>query len=115
MLRGEGKVKKPMAITGKLLNTYYNQAVTLGIEVRATDRNLSVFLPIRGNSRTRCEPNAHRLTKSERRELEIQKKEARAEEYIRLLERHEWSRAELARYLGVSRAWVTTVLNNLDN
>ena len=102
-----------MAISGKLLNTYYNQSVTSPIKVRVDGQKLSVFLPIRGNSRTRCEPNAHRLTKSERRELEIQKKEARAEEYIRLLERHDWSKAELARRLGVSRAWVSMVLNRL--
>ena len=113
MLRGEGKVKKPIQVYGKLLNTYYNQSVTSPIKVRVDGQKLSVFLPIRGNSRTRCEPNAHRLTKSERRELEIQKKEARAEEYIRLLERHDWSKAELARRLGVSRAWVSMVLNRL--
>lgn len=115
MLRGEGKVKKPFQVRGKLLNTYYNQAVTSQIKVRTTGHNMSVFLPIRGNSRTRCETQAHRLTISERRELEIQKKEARAEEYIRLLERHGWTKAELARRLGVSRVWVTTVLRSSDN
>ena len=71
-------------------------------------------MPIRGNSRTRCETNAHRLTNSERRELEIQKKEARIEEYNRLLEQHGWTRAQLAKHLGVSRVWVTTVLKNKD-
>jgi len=79
--------------------------------VKVEGQNLSVLMPIRGNSRTRCETLRHRLTKSERRELENQKKEARTEEYIRLLERYDLSRAELARRLGVSRAWVTTVLN----
>ena len=83
--------------------------------MKVAGHNLSIFMPIRGNSRTRCETLRHRLTKSERRELEIQKKEARAEEYIRLLERHDLSRADLARRLGVSRAWVTTVLQGSDN
>ena len=110
MLRGEGKVKKPFQVHGKLLNTYYNQSVTSPIKVKIAGQNLSIFMPIRGNSRTRCEPHAHRLTIFERRELEKRKKEARTEEYIRLLDRHDWSRADLARYLGVSRAWVTTVL-----
>ena len=110
LLRREGKVKKPFQVHGKLLNTYYNQSVTPTTKVKIDGQNMSVFLPIRRNSRTRCEPHAHRLTLSDRRELETQKKEARAEEYIRLLERHEWSQAELARRLGVSRSWVTTVL-----
>jgi len=115
LLRGEGKVKKPFPVHGKLLNTYYNQSVTSPIKVQVTGQNLSVFLPIRRNSRTRCELNAQRLTVFERRELEKRKKEARVEEYLRLLERHEWSRSQLAKYLGVSRAWVTTVLRNIDN
>ena len=100
-----------MAISGKLLNTYYNQSVTSPINVKVAGQNMSVFLPIRGNSRTRCEPHAQHLTIPERRELEKQKKEARFEEYIRLQERHEWSRAQLAKHLGVSRAWVSMVLN----
>jgi hypothetical protein len=111
MLRRDGKVKKPFQVPGKLLNAYYNQGVTFPIKVKATWQNMSVFLPTRGNSRTRCEALYHRLTVFERLELEKLKKEARVEEYIRLLERHEWSRAQLARHLCVSRAWVTTVLN----
>ena len=83
--------------------------------MKVAGQKLSIFIPIRGNARTRCELHAHRLTNSERRELEIQKKEARIEEYNRLLEQHGWSRAELARRLGVSRVWVTTVLRNMDN
>lgn len=112
LLQKGGKVKKPFQVHGKLLNTYYNQSVTSPIKVRVDGQKLSIFIPIRGNSRTRCEPNAHRLTKSERRELEIQKKEARIKEYNHLLEQHGWSRAELARRLGVSRDWVSTVLRN---
>ena len=83
--------------------------------MKVAGQNLSVFMPIRGNSRTRCETNAGRLTILERRELENRKKEARTEEYIRLLERYNLSRAELARRLGVSRAWVTTVLRDPDS
>ena len=50
---------------------------------------MTVLVPISPNSRTRCEPRTHRLTISERREFEKQKKEARFEEYIRLMERYE--------------------------
>ncbi len=74
------------------------------------DGILTVLVPISPNSRKRCEPHAHRLTIFDKRELEKRKKEARFEEYIRLIERYDLSRAELARRLGVSRAWVTTVL-----
>ena len=112
MLRGEGKVKKPFQVHGKLLNTYYNQSVTPTIKVKIDGQNMSVFLPIRGNSRTRCETLHHRLTLFEVREKEKRVQLARANEYQGLLDKTGWSRAELARQLGVSRAWVTTVLNN---
>jgi len=85
LLRGEGKVKKPFSVHGKLLNTYYNQAVTPPIEVTVAGQNLSVFLPIRGNSRTRCETHAHRLTLEELREVEKQKCIARTREYRGLM------------------------------
>ncbi len=38
--------------------------------------------------------------------------EARAHRFQRLMDENGWSRAELARQLGVSRAWVTKVLSN---
>ena len=55
---------------------------------------------------------SHRwLTIQEVREQEKQQRVARAKEYQDLLDKHGWSRAELARQLGVSRAWTTSVLN----
>jgi hypothetical protein len=54
---------------------------------------------------------AHRwLTLPEIREQEKQQRLARAIEYQGLLDKNGWTRAELARQLGVSRVWVTTVL-----
>lgn len=35
----------------------------------------------------------------------------RKKRYIKLLKKNNWTRAELARHLGVSRTWVTKVLN----
>ena len=35
----------------------------------------------------------------------------RAARFKRLMDENDWTRAELARQLGVSRAWVTKVLN----
>ena len=56
---------------------------------------------------------SHRwLTIQEVRDQEKQQRLARAKKYQGLLEMNDWSKAELARYLGVSRAWVTTVLRN---
>ncbi|MBT4362453.1 MAG: helix-turn-helix transcriptional regulator [Candidatus Marinimicrobia bacterium] len=54
---------------------------------------------------------SHRwLTIQEVREKERRARLARAREYRKLLEKNGWTRAELARQLGVSRVWVTTVL-----
>ena len=92
-------------------NVHYNHGLTNDQQFSVKDGKLTVLVPISPNSRNRCEPHVHRLTISERRDFEKQKKEARFEEYIRLMERYELSRSELARRLGVSRAWVTTVLN----
>ena len=55
------------------------------------------------------------LTIQEVREQENRQRIARAMEYQGLLDKHSWTRAELARQLGVSRAWVSTVLRNLDD
>ncbi len=35
----------------------------------------------------------------------------RKKRFIKLMEKNGWTKAELARHLGVSRAWVTKVLN----
>jgi hypothetical protein len=51
-----------------------------------------------------------RITLEERREFEKQQRIARAKEYQGLMYKNGWTRAELARQLGVSRVWVTTVL-----
>ncbi len=39
-------------------------------------------------------------------------KTERKKRYIKLMKMNNWTRAELARNLGVSRVWVTKVLNN---
>jgi len=36
----------------------------------------------------------------------------RKKRYIELMKNNNWTRAELARHLGVSRVWITKVLNN---
>ena len=110
-LRRDDKVKNPIPVPISIRNIQYNQNLMTIPLLTIKDGKMTVFLPISANSRNRCEPRPHRLTISERREFEKQKKEVRFEEYIRLLERHEWSRADLARYLGASRAWVSMVLN----
>ena len=41
------------------------------------------------------------------------KSTARADEYQKMIEENGWSKADLARHLGVSRAWVTIVMREL--
>ena len=38
-------------------------------------------------------------------------KQERKKRYCNLMKKNNWTRAELARHLGVSRAWVSKVLN----
>lgn len=40
-------------------------------------------------------------------------KTERKKRFIKLMKRNSWTRADLARYLGVSRAWISKVLKNL--
>ena len=115
MLRRDGKNKNPIPISISIRNIVNNHELTPGEQFTVKDGKMSVLLPISPNSRSRCEPHQKWLTKCQKNELRRRKKETRYEHFIRLLERNDWTRAELARYLGVSRAWVTTVLNNLDN
>ncbi len=41
------------------------------------------------------------------------KRTEKVKEYKRLMINNEWTKADLARHLGVSRAWVTTVMKAL--
>lgn len=42
----------------------------------------------------------------------IESKAKRKKRYIKLMKKNKWTRAKLARHIGVSRAWITKVLNN---
>jgi len=110
-LRRDGKNKNPIPISISMLNILNNQDLMPDHQFTVKNGKLTVLVPISPNSRNRCEPPVHRLTISGRRRLEKYRKETRFEHFTRLLEQQEWTRAELARYLGVSRAWVSTVLN----
>ena len=39
-------------------------------------------------------------------------KDERMDRFIKLIKKNKWTKAELARHLGVSRDWVSKVLNN---
>jgi len=94
-----------------MLNILNNQDLMPDQQFTVKNGKLTVLVPISPNSRNRCEPHQKWLTKCQKNEFRRRKKESRYEHFIRLLERNDWTRAELARYLGVSRAWVSTVLN----
>jgi DNA-binding XRE family transcriptional regulator len=42
------------------------------------------------------------------------KKTIRSIEFQKLIEENDWTKADLARHLGVSRAWVTIVMRELE-
>ena len=46
------------------------------------------------------------------RTITRESKEAREERFIELMKKNDWTRAELARQLGVSRSWITKVLKD---
>ena len=55
-----------------------------------------------------------KLTREELNEYYREERVQRAIEYQKLIEENGWSKADLARYLGVSRAWVTIVMRELE-
>ena len=52
-----------------------------------------------------------RLTRAEYLDKCIDRREGRAYEFHQLMNENGWTRADLAKYLGVSRAWISRVLN----
>ncbi|MFC1593433.1 hypothetical protein ACFL3O_00680 [Candidatus Neomarinimicrobiota bacterium] len=55
------------------------------------------------------------LGKEPKKVLPITIRESKADRkkrFVKLMKKNNWTRAELARYLGVSRVWITKVLNN---
>jgi hypothetical protein len=55
-----------------------------------------------------------KLTRKELNEYYRKERIHRSKEYQKLMEENDWSKADLARYLGVSRAWVTIVMRELE-
>lgn len=55
-----------------------------------------------------------RLTLSQLRQKWVDAKLKRAKEYQKLIDENGWTKAELARQLGVSQVWVTRVLKKLS-
>ena len=53
------------------------------------------------------------LTREELNDYYRKERINRSIEYQKLIEENDWSKADLARYLGVSRAWVTIVMREL--
>jgi len=54
-----------------------------------------------------------KLTRQELNDYYRKERILRSKEYQKLMEANGWSKAELARHLGVSRAWVTMVMREL--
>jgi hypothetical protein len=56
-----------------------------------------------------------KLTRQEMNEHYRKERIHRSEEYQKLMKENGWSKADLARYLGVSPAWVTMVMRELES
>ena len=54
------------------------------------------------------------LTREELNDYYRKERINRSIEYQKMIEENSWSKANLARYLGVSRAWVTIVMRELE-
>ena len=54
-----------------------------------------------------------KYTKQQLKDFWQIKNQSRAQEFERILEENAWTKADLARYLGVSRAWVTIVMREI--
>ena len=87
-----------------LTKVYNNHNVNPEVVLHLNPTIFHVFLPKTRFGLQRCELSPNRLTKDER-------ERGRKIEYEHLMQENGWTRAELARQLGVSRVWVTTVLN----
>jgi hypothetical protein len=54
-----------------------------------------------------------KFTREELQKYWHAKSKVRSMEYQKLIKDNDWSKADLARYLGVSRAWITIVMREL--
>ena len=55
-----------------------------------------------------------KLTQEELRDYYRNERIKKITEYHELMQKHGWSKADLARHLGFSRAWVTIVMRELE-
>ena len=88
---------------------YYHKVSTYS-QFELAPHNLSKIGQKKVVNQLNVNSSGNSMTISTRRERQKQQRIARANEYQGLLDKNGWTRAELARQLGVSRAWVTTVL-----
>ncbi len=86
-----------------LTKVYNNHNVNPEVILHLNPTKFHAFLPKTRFGLQRCELYPKRLTKDER-------ERGRRIEYEHLMQENNWTRAELARQLGVSRVWVTTAL-----
>ena len=100
------------AIKIYLPNTFNNQRFRNVGKIDLTPDYLHKSGPKLHTNGTVVNTSYDRLTIQEVREQEKQQRLVRAKEYQAMLDKNGWSKAELASQLGVSRAWVTTVLKS---
>ena len=97
-------------LTLTIPKSHYYQIVSNSSQFELAPYNLSKTGGNKVVNQLNVNTSGKSMTHSARREHQKQQRIVRAQEYQGLLEKNGWTRAELARRLGVSRAWVTTVL-----
>ena len=102
--------KGVVAILTATPKSHYYQIVSTSFQFKLAPQNLSKIGRNKVVNQLNVNSSKTSMALDERRDHERQQRIARARGYQDLLDKNGWSRAELARQLGVSRAWVTTVL-----
>ena len=97
-------------LTLTLPKSHYYQIVNSSSQFELVPQNLSIRGQNKVVNQLNVNSSGNSMTIGTRGERQKQLSLARAKEYQRLLKENGWTRAELARRLGGSRAWVTTVL-----
>ena len=104
------KLVNTFKLTLTIPKSHYYQIVSTSFQFKLAPQNLSKIGRNKVVNQLNVNSSKTSMALDERRDHERQQRIARARGYQDLLDKNGWSRAELARQLGVSRAWVTTVL-----
>jgi hypothetical protein len=108
-LRRDGTKTNQISIIIKIRYIPYKQGVKYYYFPQVSVKNGTIFAHF---YRKQGHKNV-KYSKEQLRESWQLKSQSRAKEFEKIMDKNGWSKADLARYLGVSRAWVTQAMNKL--